>query len=71
MRRRIIISADVPPEINDHNLADYLIEAIEYWGGQYHPDDPLFYGVNIRTVSMRKVQYKNEESKTIIIKGAN
>ncbi len=58
MKRRITISADVPAEVNDDDLAAYLTEAIEGWSGQYSPEDPLFDGVNVNSISIRHTIYR-------------
>ena len=31
------------------DLRQYVKEAVECWGGQFHPDDPLFNGVELVT----------------------
>lgn len=38
----IHISYDMPKGTNRDDIADFVIDAIETWGGQRHPDDPLF-----------------------------
>lgn len=66
MRRRIVISADVPAGVSDDDLAEYVNEALDTWGGSLRPpgsydqDDPghpLFGGVEVRSVTIRGTQY--------------
>lgn len=37
-------------------IKDYVQEAIQLWGGQKHPDDPLFYTTKTKKKDMRVVQ---------------
>lgn len=46
------ITFDCEP-VNRKILKDYIEEAIEHWGGQLSPDDPLF---NIENCSARLVK---------------
>ena len=43
MKYRCIVTFDAP-RMKLGDLREYIIDAIETWGGQRHPDDPLFYG---------------------------
>jgi hypothetical protein len=69
MRRRIVVSADVPGGVPDEDVAAYVSEALASWGGSLRPpgaygaDDPghpLFGGVTVRSVAMRGTDYRNE-----------
>jgi hypothetical protein len=31
-----------PPGTDRDEIAEFVINAISNWGGQFHPDDPLF-----------------------------
>ena len=66
MRRRIVISADVPIGVSDGDLAEYVSEALTAWGGSLRPpggygqDDPghpLRDGVEVEAVTIRGNQY--------------
>jgi hypothetical protein len=57
MRRRIVISVDAPPGATDEDLANYVCNAVETWGGSYHSDDPLFDGVKVRFITIRNTRY--------------
>ena len=37
------IELDRPPGVTVGELTAYIKEAVEVWGGQRRPDDPLFY----------------------------
>jgi hypothetical protein len=41
--------------VSNKELKNYIQDAVEYWGGQFHPDDPLFdlYG-KVRVVQLRQ-----------------
>lgn len=38
-------------EIGRLRLRGHIIDAVQGWGGQFHPDDPLFDGVEKVTTS--------------------
>ncbi len=59
MKRRIQISAEVPDGATDEEVAAYVAEAIEYWGGQFHPQNPLFSGVAARSITIRGEKYQS------------
>ena len=42
-RVRLRIGVTVPAEVPARDLLDYVRDAVDCWGGQRHPDDPLFY----------------------------
>lgn len=39
---RFLVELDKPPQTGVKEVQEYLRDAIEGWGGQLHPDDPLF-----------------------------
>lgn len=39
---KITIEYALPEGSNRDDVADFVVDAIESWGGQRHPDDPLF-----------------------------
>ena len=39
---QIRIEIDQPPGTNRDDIAEFVIDALSSWGGQFHPDDPLF-----------------------------
>ncbi len=39
---RISIEYKVPPGTDRDDIATFIVDALECWGGQFHPDDPLF-----------------------------
>ena len=44
-KRTVVLTFDCPSSVSYSSLRAYIIKAIATWGGQYHPDDPLFYGI--------------------------
>ena len=43
MKRRLIVELDIPlTEVDNGYLAQYVTDAVSSWGGQFHPEDPLF-----------------------------
>ena len=49
---QIKIEIDNPPGTNRDDIADFVIGALSSYGGQFHPDDPLFSSLRGR---MKKV----------------
>lgn len=49
-RIAIQLTFNCPHEVSTRNLRAYLEEAIRSWSGQFHPDDPLFYGLSQITI---------------------
>lgn len=49
---QIKIEIDAPPGTNRDDIADFVIDALSSWGGQFHPEDPLFCSLRGR---MKKV----------------
>ena len=41
-RVQLLVNITVPDEIGNLELRTYINEAVTYWGGQFHPDEPLF-----------------------------
>jgi len=38
----IKIEYKLPPGTDKDTIAEFIIDALESWGGQFHPQDPLF-----------------------------
>lgn len=43
----------VPKEVSYQQAKEYVQDAVKSWGGQFHPDDPLF-GLEERQVHVTK-----------------
>lgn len=41
-RVQLLVNVTVPDEVGDLELRTYVKEAVSYWGGQFHPSEPLF-----------------------------
>lgn len=39
---RITIEYKMPQGADKDTIAEFVVDALESWGGQFHPDDPLF-----------------------------
>jgi len=39
---QIKIEIDAPPGTDRDSIAEFVIDALSSWGGQFHPEDPLF-----------------------------
>lgn len=48
----IKIEIDEPPGTDRDAIAEFVIDALSSWGGQFHPEDPLFESLRGR---MKKV----------------
>ena len=42
MTKKFIVTVKLPPGATIREVQQYIKEACEAWGGQRHPDDPLF-----------------------------
>lgn len=57
MRRRVstTLAFDVDDAVTLSELRKYIKDALETWGGQRHPNDPLFDSLsNVRIVTFEK-----------------
>lgn len=43
-REKYIVTVTRPEGVSITEMRDYIREAVDMWGGQLHPDDPMFYG---------------------------
>lgn len=39
---QIIINYEMPEGATRDDIAEFVLDALQTWGGQRHPDDPLF-----------------------------
>jgi hypothetical protein len=59
--RVAIITFDVPSSVGRHELRDFIVGALETWGGQRHPDDHLFRSLGNVKVSFLSVKPVKEK----------
>ena len=59
--KAVHVYLDNAPDVPDDELAGYVVEAIETWGGQHHPADPLFYRTPVKKVIIGSMEYINPE----------
>lgn len=38
----VVVTAEVQNEVTIADFKEYVEDAVSTWGGQFHPDDPLF-----------------------------
>lgn len=57
----IKIEYTMPQGTKAEDIADFVIDALESWGGQKHPDDPLFGSLrgHMLSVVVNHKQYKH------------
>jgi hypothetical protein len=59
---KIELRADLPARgVDGQDLAAFIVDALETWGGQRHPDDELFQSMSIKSVKIGTVRYNNPE----------
>jgi hypothetical protein len=46
------IKFDRPPGAEIEDIAAFINDALSSWGGQFHPDDPLFFSLSISQVTV-------------------
>lgn len=61
--RSMVINFAVPEFVADGDLAAFIVDALESWGGQYRPDDPLFQSLSINHIKLNGTQWNNPEPK--------
>ena len=52
MKVRMTVTVDLHNSVDRESVGDHVARAVAYWGGQYHPEDPLF-PYNIKEVRVR------------------
>jgi hypothetical protein len=57
------IKVELPDKLSQDELneaADYCYDALTSWGGQRHPDDWLFHGVEVKNITVGKFKYQGD-----------
>lgn len=49
--RKFILEVSTSSGVTDGELMAFILEAISTWGGQRHPDDPLFNSCQKATIT--------------------
>lgn len=66
MKDRILhIKVVVPRGVTLDEMAEFATSALGHWGGQFHPDDPLFPGVPIKAMFTSGTEYVFNEDGTL------
>ena len=50
MVKTVRITFDMPEDATQAEVKEFIVDALGSWGGQFHPDDPLFGSLEIKTV---------------------
>lgn len=66
--KRYIIEVDQPDDVSITRMKEYIKAATDLWGGQFHPDDPLFTGnwnndVKVASATPKKIKRLSERLK--------
>lgn len=59
IRRSIRVMADVPLKVPREDIARFVIEALQAWGGGLDPEDPLFHSMSVKTIKIGRDQFRN------------
>lgn len=51
------ITIDIPKGVDPCKVAEYVTDALNSWGGQFHPYDGLFGGVRVRSIKAGSDHY--------------
>jgi hypothetical protein len=60
------IKFDRPPGAEIEDIAEFIRDALTSWGGQFHPEDPLFHSLDVSRVTVhgKVFSYKPERTET-------
>lgn len=62
MKRSFKVTVDAPTTVSRDELQDYIKDAVAHWGGQFHPEEPLFHltskDVQVRPQNKPKIEPK-------------
>lgn len=51
-RKKITITALCPGECSDDDIKEFVRDAVSSWGGQFDPEDPLFYSLEVNKIEV-------------------
>ena len=49
--RTVRIIVRIPEDSNANDVVIFAVDALTSWGGQFHPDDPLFHSLRVKSIS--------------------
>jgi hypothetical protein len=52
-RVTVTFNTTIPEGASRRDVKDFIIDALEGWGGQLHPDDPLFESLSVKSLVMK------------------
>jgi len=61
----ITIKCEALNYADNSEIAEFISDALECWGGQRSPEDPLFSSLSVNSVFISKVEYTNPDPKKI------
>ena len=50
--RLITVRCEGLPDVTSTEIAAFVADALSTWGGQRHPEDPLFNSLDVRSVTV-------------------
>ena len=62
-KRVIKITARIPTDEDPDVIAGFIVDALETWGGQLPPEEPLFQSLSVQSVTIADQCYTNPEPK--------
>lgn len=58
VERVVHITVKIPPGADADDTAQFAIDALSSWGGQLHPEDPLFDSLTVVAIYTSRKRYK-------------
>lgn len=58
------VKIDLPNGLDQETateIAEYIVDALQSWGGQRHPDDHLFSGLKTIRIKIGHLDFKGEQ----------
>jgi hypothetical protein len=61
---KAVIVFDLPTRgVAANEIAGFICDALETWGGQFHPDDELFNSLSVKSVTVGSQKFDNPKPK--------
>ena len=55
MKQTYVIEVEVPEGVTAKEMGSYIDDAVSYWKGCFHPDEPLFH-LDPKTIKVERVE---------------
>jgi hypothetical protein len=56
-KRAIKLTAYIPTDEEESTIAGFIEDALQCWGGQMHPDEPLFESLSVKSITIGNTKY--------------